>query len=210
MSHVVSRQPWGTVDIDTRTGVIFIQESWFYSWQILGARIPNWTYQEKRIFHNRLDQEIWGRWSSHFAIRVSGTSSFAHAFASKPLKLEYDIHWVLHGGNWHVNAYKVPRGASPSVYRSNVIFASRTINLYSLIFTPYEAANDAGATRRGFLAGPHEFGHTLENPDEYLRNSRYLSDTDSLMNIGHEVRVRHLHLILETLNTMIPRTEFHA
>ena len=74
MSHVVSRQPWGTVDIDTRTGVIFIQESWFYSWQILGARIPNWTYQEKRIFHNRLDQEIWGRWSSHFAIRVSGTT----------------------------------------------------------------------------------------------------------------------------------------
>ena len=98
----------------------------------------------------------------------------------------------------------------PGFFRPFVEPSLRSITLYSTIFKRYEAANSANQSRKGFRAGPHEFGHTMENDDEYLPTSPYLADTDSLMNVGQQVRKHHLHLTLDLLNTMIPGATFYV
>jgi hypothetical protein len=210
MRHIVSKQNWGTIDLDTQSGVILVREDWLYTWKVDAPRVHSWTYQEKRSFHKRLDREIWGAWSGHFSITVTGRSAFAIAFAGRVLKTDFDIRWVLHGGNWQADVVKLAPGWQPGVRRPWVNFAALKIMLYTSMFAPYTAQNDARVLRPGFQAGPHEFGHTINNPDEYGRLSPNLGDTDSLMNIGHQLRTRHAHLIIETLNTMIPETEFHV
>lgn len=195
---------------DRRNGTIPVQEDWPYAWKVDTPQVQSWTYQEKRSFHNRLNREIWGTWSRHFSITVTGGSAFAIAFADKVLKTDFDIRWVLHGGNWRVDVVKPAPGWQPGVRRTWVDFPALKVMLYTSMFASYVARNDAGILRQGFLAGPHEFGHTINNPDEYGQLSPNLGDTDSLMNIGHQLRTRHAHLIIETLNTMIPETEFHV
>jgi hypothetical protein len=210
MGHVTSKPAWGTIDIDTSAGNILVREDWQYTWKLLGAGIAAWTYQERKRFHQKLDREIWGRWSSHFPIKVKGASPFAQRFASSQLTLNYDIRWVLHNGQWQVTVFKVAPNTDPNVARAFVVPTAQTVTLYSTIFRSYTAGNAANAARKGFLAGPHEFGHTMENPDEYLAASAYLQDADSIMNIGKQVRERHLHVVIAQLNTMIPGTTFHV
>ena len=149
-----------------------------------------------------------GRWSHHYKLGVKGTSPFALRFAGRNIILDYDIRWVLNKAQWNVDMYKVPPGTSVNIARSYVQPTLHYIRLYSIIFTPYIAGNPSGAARPNFMAGPHEFGPTMVNPDEYLPTSPYLTDTDSLMNIGHELRTRHAHLVVETL--MIPGTTFYV
>jgi hypothetical protein len=48
----------------------------------------------------------------------------------------------------------------------------------------------------------------LRRPDEYLRGSRFLDDANSLMNIGTEVRARHLGWVRDQLNQMLPNCTF--
>jgi hypothetical protein len=60
---------------------------------------------------------------------------------------------------------------------------------------------------------PHEYGHAMtkrlhhsfqtRNPDEYLSGSPHLSDTNSLMNIGRELRARHIDATIEALNELM-------
>lgn len=64
----------------------------------------------------------------------------------------------------------------------------------------------------------HEFGHTVGNApiighsDEYNAdpkiNGGFKSDYSSLMNVGNQLRNRHLDYILKELNTMLPDTTF--
>jgi hypothetical protein len=75
---------------------------------------------------------------------------------------------------------------------------------------PSAAGNAAGGSRANFLSGPHEFGHSIQSPDEYNAGSPNLSDTSSIMNVGRQVRPRHLQQILTTLNTMMPNVVFAA
>ena len=94
---------------------------------------------------------------------------------------------------------------------------------------PRAASNAAGASNPRFTAGPHEFGHTLHNFDEYnapdaprpprsladlgrfasdvgayARDLYLLLDSASILNIGTQVRSRHLHLIVRALNALTP------
>ena len=95
-----------------------------------------------------------------------------------------------------------------NAYRPNVTFGTRFINMYTPALVSYSTRNAAGARRTGFRATPHEFGHTLNNPDEYEAISANLADADSLMNIGHQVRARHLRLVIGTLNKLVPACKF--
>lgn len=88
--------------------------------------------------------------------------------------------------------------------RSNVTFATRQIQLFSLLFAPYTAQTDTGVSRPGFRTGPHEFGHTMNYLDDYKPHNPYLVDIDIIMNIGQKLRDRHIALVIQTLNTMIP------
>ncbi len=80
--------------------------------------------------------------------------------------------------------------------------------MYTPALAPYRTRNAAGDRRTGFRSTPHEFGHTLNNPDEYEAGSPNLGDPDSLMNVGRDVRARHLTLVIGTLNRLVPACRF--
>jgi len=230
MSHLVSRQPWGVIDLDTVGGRIFFQQDWFYTWTLFNATVPAWTLNQKRFFHNTLDRQIWARWSNHIKLRVSGTTPFARRFAASGVAINFDIRWVLRPGHYAVTVRKMPPGSTPTTFISFVDFGARRIELDSADLTGYRVANEAGNSAPDpFFAGPHEFGHTLDNPDEYNavstamaqsdfssipsalssmarlgRAMALLADTNSIENVGRQVRPRHLHLIIDALNALTP------
>jgi hypothetical protein len=228
VSHLVSNQPWGSIDLDTTAGRVFFQEEWFYNWTVMPGATP-WTVAQRRHFHNTLDRQIWGRWSNRIRLRVSGATPFCRRFAASGVPINFDIRWVLRPGHWTVNARKMPPGSNPTTFISNVVLATRVINLDSADLASYAVSNAAGASNPRFAAGPHEFGHTLHNFDEYnaptpptpprslgdlgrfaadfgayARDLALLLDAASILNIGTQVRARHLHLILQALNGLTP------
>jgi hypothetical protein len=207
VSHIVSRQQWADIDLDTQQGLVFVEEDWQFTWR----NLPNtqaWTLAEKRHFVHRLQQQVWARWSDHIRLRVAGTTDFCRKFQSQGVRVNFGALWVLAGGKWSVNVYKVPAGSAPGAYRENVTFGTNSINLYTSAMRSYTAGNAAGASGPGFLANPHEFGHTMNNPDEYIAGSPNLGDTASTMNIGNQIRARHLGLLMQVLNRLLPGVTF--
>jgi hypothetical protein len=211
MSHIVRRPAWGVVDLNTTTGHIFVQEEWLYRWHVApGARA--WSLAERQQFHRTADEHIWGRWSNRVRVRPTGTHALARRGADLPI--EFDIRWVLRGGQWTVNVTKVAPGA-PSP-RSNVDFAARIINLDTLDLVPHAVGNAARQHRPRFYTIPHEFGHTFPTGagaaapvgDEYNAGHAHLGDTGSLMNIGRHVRARHVQALVDELNAMLPDCQF--
>lgn len=211
MGHLTSREAWGTVDIDTTTGRVFVQQDWHYIWCVWPGA-AHWTHPEKVLFHQRADREIWGAWSNHLHLKVGGHPPFA----ARRIPVNFDVRWKLTGQhNYNVQAWKVPPGSAPdSPVRSEVLFG-HCIKLSSADLLPRGAQNDAGQVTANFVTPPHEFGHTIGAPDEYnaptaaLPNA-HLADTQSIMNIGRRVRGRHLALLTETLHKMIPGAQFSA
>ncbi len=200
MGHIVSNMPWGTIDLDTGENRVFFQQKWFYHW-LTEPGASAWTYPERRHFHNTLDRQIWARWSNRIVFRVQGTTRLARRLARTGVPINFDVRWELVNGHWDVYARKLPAGGS---YRSNVHFGRREINLDSEDLEPHGACRDDGTTcADDFLTVPHEFGHTIDNRDEYNRASPHYADTGSIMNIGGQLRSRHLNLIIAQLNTMV-------
>jgi hypothetical protein len=211
MGHVVSRQPWGVIDVNTTEGYVFFQQDWYYTWLLFNATVRPWTIEEKRHFHNALDRQIWGTWSNRVRLQIRGATDFCRRFAARGVLVNFDIHWVTHPGHWSVTVRKMPAGSDPTTFISNVDFAGRRIELDSADLASYRATNAAGhRAAGGFYAGPHEFGHTIHDPDEYTARSPNLADTNSIMNVGRRIRPRHLTLIVSTLNTMMPGVEWSA
>ncbi|CAN94269.1 MULTISPECIES: hypothetical protein [Sorangium] len=213
MGHVVRRPGWGVIDLNTETGDVFVQEDWQYVWLVQPGVIA-WTLRERRAFHRTADAHIWRRWSNRRQVVTSGSHHFAARFPR--VRVNFDIRWVTRPGHWTVHVTKIrPGAASP---RSYVDFAARAIHLDSLDLIPHRVGNDAGVSRPGFRTVPHEFGHTLPDrrgsaspiDDEYDTGDPHLGDTDSLMNIGQQVRARHLTAVLDELNTMLHGCTFAA
>lgn len=207
MSHIVARKDWGVIDLDTIGGRIFFQQDWLYHWTTI-APATAWTLAEKRAFHRASDRAIWGRWSMRIKLKVVGTTPFCVKFAHTGVPINFDVRWVLSGGHFQVNAHKTPPGTPVGQYHQSVSFGGHVIELYTSKLATYTAANEAGVSRPGFRSTPHEFGHTLGNPDEYGAGSVHLADNASTMNVGNQVRARHLTLVINTLNTMLPGCTF--
>lgn len=216
MGNLVDREAWATIDLETTRGHVFVQQDWHYDWRVWPGQKP-WTYPEKHAFHTRVDREIWGSWSNKLLINVTGTAPFS----ARQLPVTFDVRWWL-GATWNyrVEAWKVPPGSSPtSPIWSQVVFDDY-IRLSTADIRPRPAGNNAGQSNPGFVTPPHEFGHTIynpqtENPDEYTPPNAsppnpWLGDTGSIMNIGRQVRGRHLTLICETLHKMVPTAGFSA
>lgn len=207
MSHVVREVPWGTIDIVVDEGRIFFQQRWLYNWIPEPGGSP-WTLAEKRRFHNAVDNQIWKFWSNRVRFKTSGKADFARRHASVPIN--FDVRWVLAKQHWKVNVRKLPAGATPTTFISNVDRPVREINLDSADLASYVPSNAAGKSHK-FFAVPHEFGHTFPGiDDEYVRGAADLADTDSMMNIGDQIRARHLKPMLDELNKMIPGCTFAA
>ncbi|WP_438014611.1 hypothetical protein WMF18_27410 [Sorangium sp. So ce315] len=211
MGHIVRRATWGVIDLDTRSGHIFVQEEWRYVWQIDPGAQP-WTLRERRRFHDTVDRHVWGTWSRRLQVRPTGTHPLANP--TRDLPVEFDVRWVLSGGHWTVNVKKLAPG-TPSP-RSWVDFGARRIQLDHLDGIPHAVGNAANQSRNRFYTIPHEFGHTLPTAagsalpvdDEYGAGHAHLADTDSLMNIGRQVRSRHIQVVLDELNAMLPDLQF--
>jgi hypothetical protein len=205
MGHVTSAKPWGDIDIDTTNGSVFFQQKWFYYWNLYPPVKNVWTHPEKEAFHRRVDTSIWRVWSNKYKLKVSGTHEFAKKFSSTGVSINFDVKWVVSGTyHWTVTAYKMAPGSSPTnPHRSNVILANRTMELNTADVRPRGAGNDAGVSNSKFETPAHEFAHTFDNPDEYNASSPHIGDSSSLVNIGHEIRNRHVRLIVNELNSMI-------
>lgn len=210
MSHIVSRQPWGVVDIDTSAGRVFFQQDWHYTWTQYSAAVPAWTVAEQRSFHNTIDRQIWGTWCNRVRLQVAGNADFVRRFAAIGVPINFDIRRVTGVGHWSVTVRKMPAGSTPTTYISNVNFGARTIDLDTADLAAYYPANAAGNSAGAFYAGPHEFGHAIQAPDEYNPGAANLADTTSIMNVGRQIRPRHLQQVVTVLNTMIPNVTFSA
>lgn len=208
--HLTSKQPWGDIDLNFTRGVVFFQQRWFYDWRLWTGVTAPWTLAEKRAFHSRVDHSIWRVWSNRVRLRVAGNSPFVRRFSGRGVLINFDVQWVLTATqHWTVRAFKVPPGSTPTnPHRSRVIVATRTIELNTADVRPRGAGNAAGASRSDFETPPHELAHTMDNPDEYNATSPHIGDTDSLVNIGKQIRGRHIRWIIDELNKMIPNCTF--
>jgi hypothetical protein len=110
---------------------------------------------------------------------------------------------------WTAIVTKVDPNEHPR-QRSQVWFDLRLLDLHSIDVIPVEAKRFEGdRPRPNFHVAPHEFGHTLRYPDDY-RSERYMRDANSIMNVGRHVRPRHLALVIETLERMVPGCKYTA
>jgi oligoendopeptidase F len=84
---------------------------------------------------------------------------------------------------------------------------TRSIELNTADLAPRGAMNEAGQATANFRTAPHEFGHAIlsgsatAHPDEYVNKSHNVADTSSIMNIGRELRKRHLAAVVTELNS---------
>ena len=209
MPHLVSKQTWGTIDFDSDTGRIFVREDWLYSWKLWPGAAKAWTYREKRTAHSLIDRSVWAIWSNRLALNVRSRTGPPPRFGVRA-PVNFDVRWTLHKGDWAVTVWTMPPGAGPTLHRSFVMPSQQRIELNTADLRFRSAGNQAGAWNPHFVTPPHEFAHTMDNPDEYNTGSPFLADSASLVNIGREVRARHLHLLVDALNALVPKLEFSA
>jgi hypothetical protein len=225
------RTPNFTIYLDLNSGSVHILSRWRYHFSLATGQ-PAWTDAEKSDFHWALKSNVWKDWNSstplapptseqdrqfrqliadpnNVRFAVSGTSNFARAHATTGVDVDFEIISVSNHAHWQVNVRKVAPGAGG---RSEVDWNTHHIHLYSVDNDPSAAQQEGPnpASTSTFVTTPHEFGHTLLADDEYTRGSRHRPDVNSIMNIGHEIRPRHLAFIAGQLNHMLPNTRFVA
>jgi hypothetical protein len=216
MGHVVSNEGWATIDVDTANGRVFIQEDWYYHWRLWTGVTTPWTLAEKRALHSQIDRQIWGTWSNRIRLGVTGHSAFAQRFRAG-VGVNFDMRWDIKlPAHWQVTVWKVPAGSTPTnPHRSFVNHATRRIELNTADIAPRGAGNAGGSTTTGFRTAPHEYGHTIGPTgshlrDEYGAGHPHLRDNSSIMNIGRDLRRRHLTEVINALNRMMPGTTFNT
>ncbi|TWP27076.1 hypothetical protein ETU08_07560 [Apibacter muscae] len=199
--------------IEEGRNIILIQERWQYNWL---TKVTPWTITERRKFHELADQRIWKIWGGHFKLKVQGTSSFAEKHKNTTFTVNFDIKWALINPHWKVNLTKIAPGGFQTSY---VNWNSKIISLDTedtKIVTRY-----AGRSKYKQYPVAHEFGHAIGNVpirgishsdeyhDSYRLNGGFKLDYLSIMNIGNNLRNRHLDYVLIQLNSMFANTTFY-
>lgn len=197
--------------IEEYKNTILIQERWEYQWI---TKITPWTYTEKRKFHQMADNLIWKKWSGHFKLKVKGTSTFAQKHKNTIFTVNFDIKWVSEKPHWKVNVIKI----IPKDFKTSYVdWMNKVISLDTEDTKLILKKSIYGSHYQYQYPIAHEFGHTIGNvfrshsdeynPDERV-NGGFLLDYLSIMNIGNNLRNRHLDYILLQLNTMFTNTKF--
>ncbi len=201
------------IHIEENRGTILIKQKWKYTW-LKDVSANAWTYTEKKSYHDKVDNLIWNSWGRNFFLKVEGSSDFAKRNSDKRWDVNFDIEWVLSSEHWDVRVTKYPKGyiGNPT---SSVGWRSRIIKLD----TKDTAWRKRVRTGKNYFQRPvvHEFGHAAGNSifastgmhgDEYKSTSTHYGDKHSLMNVGNNLRDRHLDFILSELNTMLSDSTF--
>src|SRR5882762_2552293 len=130
VSHLVSRQPWGVVDLDLEKGHVFVRQDWRYRWRFQMVMRP-WSDAEKWAFHRAVDRQVWRSWSMRVRLMVSSrtpgaTSSIGQTLArtcgSRGLTLSFDVRRVEVLGHWEVSVLKA---SLEKEHRASVDFSNR-------------------------------------------------------------------------------------
>jgi len=219
MSHVVRKDGWAVVDLDTATRRIFVRQDWHYVWTVAQGQQP-WREDEKTAFHRAVDRAVWANWSHRVRIQARDRHSTPASLrtgvtalvAGPVFSLSFDVRSVSAAGQWEVTVKK----NDPSVKtkpRPEVDFPKKTILLYAtdlLVTKAKRVASDPWHYHFSVIG--HEFGHAIGNfgpkGDDYEPDSKHYNDVESIMNIGHQLRSRHLTLLCQTLHAMVPGCEF--
>lgn len=208
MAHIVRNLPWAVIDIDTLRGRVFFQQRWKYTWHVKPP-LAAWTYEEKRAFHTRVDKHVWAAWANRVRFQVKGTSSFARRFSKAGVPINLDVRWVLSKPHWTVTVWKI---AEAEFLGSWVNPATRKIRLDTNDFKTRSHCRGIPKVCTDQIPVEHEFGHAATNRgksmDEYEPGHTNRNDQSSMMNLGNQLRDRHLDTIISEMNKMISDTEF--
>ena len=236
MAYVTKDTGRWNIIVNTSRGKVMLQMRWMYNWT-KAAGTTDWNYDQRKSFHTQVDRTIWRTWSHKVKLRVTGASRFAKQFRNRDIPLDFDVKWVTSRPHWDVNVIKLPANASRTswvnwgtkkVQLDTNDFGERTAcndekakpgmeGVFNLIPKATRDANPAlksilvdQTCRAGFETIPHEYGHALgnQNDDEYEPDSAHRADTSSMVNIGTEIRRRHLTAVLTELNSAIPDCQF--
>ncbi len=208
--------------VDESRNEILIREKWKYNWRhpsILPSAKAPWTYMEKKAFHHKADNLIWKYWSNKFTIRVDGDSEFVIRNKGKDFTVDFDIEWVLSDEHWVVDVIKLADGETME-HPSWVDWNKRKIQLLYRDVDPSFCVREGQIYNHSTVA--HEWGHAIGNVpnfkgmhwDEYRDGSekrgvsKYSYDRKSMMNVGTEVRIRHLDYLCSVLRIKYVNTSF--
>lgn len=208
--------------------VITIRQRWKYNW-VPSSVFTMWTYEEKKKFHDAVDNVIWQQWSgNYFAVSrvdpIEKKKSKDRTYDNARFAINFDIEWVTSNQHWTAN---VEKKFLDDTFQSRVVHSSNEVYLSSNdIFTTY---NSFGCNEYNNVVS-HEFGHMIDNSDEYgeeymwpedllyyqnnpLKRSSRLRHSDdyySRMNIGNQLRNRFINAIDDHLDKMVPGVNFIA
>jgi hypothetical protein len=209
MDNITKRTPHFDININTRNKSVLVIQRWKYNW--LANGFSEWTYEEKKKMHEAFEKEMARVWNYRANLKATGRSAFAKKHATSSFRLTFDIQWVTSTGHWAVEVKKM----APKDYslKPHVKWAEQKILLYTVDIDNVTKQIAPKITQRNIV---HEFGHALGNVraipnmhgDEYKLKSPFYSDSNSLMNLGMELRTRHFDYIIREINTMIPDTNF--
>ncbi|MBC8155170.1 MAG: hypothetical protein H7Z72_19950 [Bacteroidetes bacterium] len=202
------------ISVEPTKGLIFVQQRWRYQYKLESPAVSVWTGSEKARYHSLFDRLIWQIWSQRYIVRVRGTSDFAKKYAELKFVVSMDVKWVLVYPHWTVQLTKLRKSAT--FFQSYVDWTNRLIALDTLDSVLTKKAGGSATLKQYGVT--HEFGHTMGNipglyagahGDEYENSSQYFTDKRSIMNIGNEIRQRHIDYLLKELNMLHPNTEFY-
>ena len=204
--NYIKRTDFYDIYIEPSRKTVVIRQKWKYNW-VIGEEVSNWTYLEKKAWHQKADNVIWQQWGSKFTFwalveKALTSNEYLHR---KEFNVEFDIQWVTTNQHWTVNVAKI--GPYEEVV-SRVNYTSKNIYLAHI---DTERRIEADINQNTLK---HEFGHAIGVPDEYGKkhgnsyNPYHVDDTKALMNIGNELRYRYLRGVKKEINTMIPGVSF--
>lgn len=199
--------PYFDIELDNAKKHIRIIQKWQYQWLTL-PHTNYWTYERKKEFHYQAERLIWETWSGKFYLDTIKTDS-KQSIGEVPERytLSFDVKWVLSSPHWQVFVYKC--GVGENIV-TRLLYQSRKIYLKTRDLNKNLMSLEVPRSS----AIPHEFGHTFYNDEEYgIDNGNsfdpaYVDDKKSVMNIGNEVRRRHLYTITKELEIMFPDRVF--
>lgn len=186
----------------------------------------------KRMTKNIIDV----LWNNKFWVRVKGTSRFAIKNKRTVFSIQFQLEWVHRRAHWKVDLFPTDRQSSVNWHNRYIELDLEDTQLQEKVGSngkifQYPIAHEFGHTIgniREFVSlshmssRPYQLFHKINHDDEYkiegtsaiirkenhLRK-RYISDKNSIMNIGNQIRDRHIDYILLELNSLfLDDTEF--
>jgi hypothetical protein len=183
MSHIVSRMPWGVIELDPKLGRVLFRQDWHYDWTLASSALRPWTYAQQRNVHNRVDRHVWGTWNNRIRLQVAGSTDFCRHFYKSGVALTFDVRWVTSAGHWSVKVRKLPLGSSPTTRINSMSFDARQLELDTAELASYQT--------RDVRDPQPQKGHNIDE-------------------VGLEIRTRYMPSILGEVNRMLDGATFSA